>query len=151
MDRSVNLLRAFAHLDLRAEEHVEAQAELELATGQCLTICAGGPAAQAGPAGGPFNDYEVVVDHDPPRFWRRYADSNQLIYSHVPKMLIAHHVIRSGGAKSLSAGIRRMPPDKPLVVVVRVPPTSTASFFRAIKGVEGAHLSIEEGSHPSLG
>lgn len=95
----VQILRIFQYLDLAGGERRTAVAHLALLNNQNMTLSAGGSGVQSSPARPPFQAYEVILDHDPPRFWRRFTE-DELLYAKVPKLLISHHIIRHGGLDS---------------------------------------------------
>ena len=93
----VQILRIFKHLDVHGSERETAEAQLGLVNGQNMSIAAGGHRVNSSPDHPPFLMYEVTLDHDPPRFWSRYTDDVGLLFAHVPRLLISHHIIRHGG------------------------------------------------------
>ena len=106
------LMEGFAYIDSRGGPVVIAEAEFALGNGVNMTVRAGGGAVTSSPSDPPFAAYEVMLDHDPARFWRRFTDDDQLLYSNVPKMLVAHHAIRRGGVRSLSTSTSFAQPGK---------------------------------------
>lgn len=96
-DGTDRIAEVFEHLDSAGGPVVVAEAILSLGNGTEMTVRAGGLGDLSSPARPPFSSYEVFLDHDPARFWRRYTDDDQLLYRHVPRMLVTHHVVRHGG------------------------------------------------------
>jgi hypothetical protein len=97
MPSTPTLEQVFSHIDSRGSPDSIAGAELSLNNGQHMTVQAGGDLAEEPP----FPAYTVMLDHDPPRFWKRFGDDAQLIYLRVPRLLVTHHVIRHGGAQDI--------------------------------------------------
>ena len=95
---AVVVLRDFQWMDLAGAEGVTAEVEYGLVNGQTMTVAAGGR-THSSPAAPPFVTYEVGLVHDPPRFWKRFTDDVGLIYACVPRLLISHYVVRSGGIR----------------------------------------------------
>jgi hypothetical protein len=93
------LHQTFDWFDEVARDGKTAQAHMMLRKGQALSISAGGPGIHSWPASPPYEGYEVILDHDPPRFWTRYTDAGGVVYANVPKLLITHHVVRHGGLR----------------------------------------------------
>lgn len=93
MDSQELITAVFAFLE-KGSDTVMTEAELRLANEDYMTLQCGGPGNIARPATG---SYDVLIDHDPPRFWKRYGDRDALVYSAVPSLLIRHHVTRHGG------------------------------------------------------
>lgn len=93
----VQLLRDFAWMDLHGVNGRTAEVEYRLGSGQLMSMAAGGSGVHCAPERPPYSLYEVLFDADPPRFWRRYTDSAGMVYAHVPRILITHYVVRSGG------------------------------------------------------
>ena len=96
-----DLKTMFSFLDAKGGGNVTASAEIVLRNGQIMTIRAGGPGTHSRPSSPPFEAYEVLLDHDPPRFWRRYNAVGSCLYDQVPGMLVTHHVIRRGGIEQM--------------------------------------------------
>lgn len=93
----------FIFLEMEGIDERTASAELVLGNGNIMTVRAGGPGIHSEPSCSPFVDYEVLLDHEPSRFWTRYsADDVSVLYAHVPWLLLAHHVTRRGGIVQLS-------------------------------------------------
>ena len=105
------LRKLFAYLDAEGVGGKTASAELVLGSGDIVTIRAGGPGVHSGPSSSPFEDYEVLLDHEPCRFWARFTDQVGMVYAHVPALLVAHHVLRHGGVAQMvcSTTLRRAP------------------------------------------
>ena len=108
MDTERALNEMFEYLDTQGVDGQSASAEVQLPGGRALTVRAGGPGVHSWPVLPPFTAYEVLLDHDPPRFWRKYADEGSL-YATVPRLLLAHHITRTGGVVRLACKSTRTP------------------------------------------
>lgn len=93
----VQLLRDFSWIDMHGVHGRTAEVEYRLGTGQMMSLAAGGSGVKSSPGSPPFLTYEVIFSEDPPRFWRRYTDSAGMVYANVPRTLLTHYVVRSGG------------------------------------------------------
>lgn len=101
MQELAPIVEAFDYIDAEGSPAVSAEAELYLGNGQCMTIRAGGALASSAPIVAPFTHYEVILDHEPARFWKRFSeDGDQLLYERVPRLHVAHHAVRHGGVVS---------------------------------------------------
>ena len=79
-----------------------AQVSMSLSNRSQMTIRAGGAGIHSWPPEPPFELYEVLISEEPPKFWNKYSDVNGVtLYDKVPRLLICHHIIRSGGAFDL--------------------------------------------------
>lgn len=96
---AVVVLRDFTWMDLAGVDGVTAEAEYYLVSGQTMTVAAGGRRTHSSPDRPPYTTYEVALAQDPPRFWKRYSDDIGLVYANVPRLLISHYVVRSGGIR----------------------------------------------------
>jgi len=96
---AVQVLRDFEWMDLAGVDGVTAEVEYGLISGHMMSVMAGGPGMHSTPDRPPFTAYEVGFSGDTPRFWRRYTDDVGIIYAHVPRLLISHLVVRSGGIR----------------------------------------------------
>lgn len=94
MDSQGLITGVFAFLDRKGSEFAVAEAELQLANDEYMTVQCGGSGSRSRPAAGL---YEVLIDHDPPRFWTRYSEEGGLVFANVPQLLIRHHITRRGG------------------------------------------------------
>lgn len=105
----VQLERLFAHLDLYGSRRRTAEATIRLNNTECLTVRAGGGGVGSAPAGttGPYTAYEVLLDHEPPRFWRAYSSQQYgVLYRGVPRLLVAHHIVRRGGIATIDYEVK---------------------------------------------
>lgn len=90
--------KVFAYIDEQGGPLVIAMAELVLGNNSTMTLQAGGGDLTLSPSTPPFETYQVLLDQEPPRFWRRYTEKDDVyIYSHVPRLLVTHHIVRHGG------------------------------------------------------
>ena len=109
MAADVRLMRMFVHLDTYANGSDTAVATASLSGARLLTVRAGGPGTLSGPLGGPFTHFEVLMDHEPPRFWTRYGhDVEGVLFACVPRLLISHYVISTGGIRHLEMAVRTL-------------------------------------------
>lgn len=128
---------AFDYIDVEGGPLVAAEAELGLGNGQNMTIRAGGGATQASPPLAPFTHYEVILDHDPPRFWHQFAgDKDRLVYALVPRLLIAHHTVRHGGVKTMTTSRQLLPP-KVQRTLIRLPITTMEELAVVLSDIAG--------------
>lgn len=98
MDGSLNAL--FSFIDDAGVDGGTGEAVITLGSNVEMTVRAGGPGIQSWPARPAFQQYEVMLDGDVPRFWTRYGDDfGGALFARVPKLLITHHVVRSGGIR----------------------------------------------------
>ena len=81
------------------------------------------------------------MDHDPPRFWTKYSDSDQLLYARVPKLLIAHHITRHGGIKAMECERTMRKKLKLFRVEMLLPETEKVAALKALSGVTGVRLT----------
>jgi hypothetical protein len=142
-DTGVRMSIAFAYLDLYGSPRRTAEAAIELNTGESMTVRAGGAGVRACPAGvcGPYTAYEVMLDHEPPRFWTRYgSDPNGIVFAQVPGLLITHYITRRGGISRISCGIK-VPVLGTFKVSVIAPRDAGRQICQSIAGVKSATLS----------
>lgn len=93
----VPILRAFAWINENGVNGAAATVEFGLGNGGGITFGAGGSGRTSSPSHPPFATYEVMLDGESPRFWRRYTDEIGIQFANVPPLLISHYVIRNGG------------------------------------------------------
>lgn len=93
----------FDYLDQFGSQSVTATVEVVLRNGLIMTVKAGGPGTGSRPTFAPFEAYEVLTDHEPPRFWSKFSDdgADWSVYHQVPRLLVAHHITRHGGVAEL--------------------------------------------------
>lgn len=141
-------MSVFAWLDEHGGGPVTAEVELRLGNGALMTVLAGGPGVRSSPPGPPFSTYEVLVDHEPPRFWNRYTDDVGMLFAFVPRLLVAHHVIRHGGIDEASFRYSRRTEQVFLGLRMSLPATAKALVFNAIAAIPGVTIlsPIETGS-----
>lgn len=102
LSREATFAEVVDWIDIQGVNGKTASAHLVLGNQDQVTVKAGGPGVLSGPAS-PFQTYEVLTCGEPPRFWRKYGDSAGVTYARVPRLLIAHHVARSGGIRDVLA------------------------------------------------
>ena len=135
MDELEPITAAFDFIDAEGGTAIAAEVELFLGNGQCMTIKAGGSVSTALPLVAPFTHYEVVLDHDPPRFWHRFAgDKERLVYAKVPRLLIAHHAVRHGGVVK-STMIRTMQLSQVRRKAVKLPITTMEELAQVLSEI----------------
>jgi hypothetical protein len=130
------IVAAFDYIDVVGGPLVTAEVELGLGNGQSMSIKAGGGASTSSPPGPPFSHYEVILDHDPPRFWHRYSE-DQLVYSQVPRLHIAHHAIRRGGVVYTVASSKEVIYRTP----IRLPITTMEELAQVLAEIAGREVS----------
>lgn len=111
MDTGIQLSDVFAYLDFHGTQRRTAEVFLELDNAEHLTVRAGGAGVHSQPAGGPgpYACYEVLLDHEPARFWTKYGhEDGGTLYAAVPRLLVAHHIVRRGGIERASAETKEM-------------------------------------------
>lgn len=91
----------YSYLDETGTKEQAAQVHVQMGNHQCITVAAGGSGKHSWPAFSPYQCYEVILDHEPARFWNKYTDSAGLVYSCVPRLLVTHHIVRHGGAVNI--------------------------------------------------
>lgn len=145
-DGVATLASIFSYIDLYGSRRRTAEVFIETVSGEHLTVRAGGVGVRSLPAGrpGPFEGYEVLVDHDPPRFWRRYSDeSGGSLYAEVPRLLISHHIIRRGGIARVDWEVK-----EPVMGTFQMSIASTKdagdSIWQALSGISNVSLVKSE-------
>ena len=138
--RERDALRMFAHLDTFGVEGITATAELELHNGDILTVKAGGPGIRAWPSAAPFETFEVLLDHEPARFWSKYTDSAGVLYAYVPKLLLAHHILRRGGIKEMLLDCQVRKAVSAMSIQITLPLGAETSVLQAIAALDGVSL-----------
>jgi len=107
----IELTDVFRYLDLHGSARCTAEVVIELDNTECLTVRAGGAGTLSLPAGGPgpYTCYEVLLDHEPARFWTKYGhEDSGVLYAAVPRLLVAHHVVRRGGIERVALETREL-------------------------------------------
>jgi hypothetical protein len=105
-----------------------------------MTIRVGGPGINSWPPTPPFEAYEVLVSGAPPRFWSKYSDSAASMYDRVPKLLICHHIIRSGGMYGMIYESLVRNRSGVMFLKVVVPEGADNRVLDAVKAIEGVRL-----------
>lgn len=132
---------AFIFINLTATAQITASAALILASGDQVTLRAGGPGIRSAPRPGPLTDYEVLLSGQPPRFWTKYASTTrEILFAHVPPLLITHYIARSGGVASLELTTEHRARSGIMSLRVSVPEGAEQAIDRALSMVAGAHL-----------
>ena len=109
-----------------------------------MTIRAGGPGVHSWPAEPSFQQYEVLMDHEPPRFWTRYSNSTGMLFANVPKLLVAHHVTRHGGIVEMLCDREERERIGFFKVQMLLPEASQRAIIEAISRVQGVRLTSSE-------
>lgn len=137
---SAQLGTMFTYLDAEGVSGRTASAELVLGNSEIMTVRAGGPGVHSGPFCSPFTDYEVLLDHEPARFWTQYTDAVGMVYAHVPRLLLAHHVIRHGGISQMSTWSRPAAARAFVDMHVEVPRECEQMVFAMLGRIKDVHL-----------
>ena len=130
----------FNYLDTEGVEGKTASAEIVLNNGEIMTIRAGGSGTHSWPASPPYESYEVLMDHPPERFWKRYTDSAGMTYAQVPRLLVAHHITRHGGIAQISQRCKKEHRVVLCKVSVLMPEEYEKMFRVLIGGIKDAHM-----------
>jgi hypothetical protein len=130
----------FSYLDHEGTDGKTASAEIVLTNGEIMTIRAGGANTHCYPAFPPYESYEVLMDHAPERFWRRYTDSVGMLYADVPRLLVAHHITRHGGIEQITQNSRREHHVVLCKLSVFMPEEYEKMFRVLIGGIKDAHM-----------
>ena len=139
--RDRTIARIFDYIDIEGTDGRTAEVSMTLGTGDFMTVRAGGQGIHALPASAPFETYEVLTDHDPPRFWSRYTDSVGAIYAHVPRLLIAHHITRHGGIEYVETTSEvKTPPSTLLKLNLRVAPEKEHDVLMMLQAMVGVDI-----------
>ena len=146
--KSENMSLMFDYLDQNGSETVTAAVEIVLANRLIMTVKAGGPGTHSRPAFAPFEAYEVLIDHDPPRFWSKFNfDDDWSVYREVPRLLVAHHITRHGGiaemvvsADHADTRVPRMSRTVLMNVSLTVDEGHARAVREAVEKVASAHL-----------
>jgi hypothetical protein len=143
--REVLLARMFAHLDAKGVGGTTAVAAVDLCNRDVLTVRAGGPGIHSRPGAGPFDGFEVLLDHEPARFWDRFhEDEEGVLYADVPRLCLAHHIIRRGGIAALIMETQVRTSVAALSVVMTVDPGVESVVLETLSHLDGVQLV---GSH----
>lgn len=141
MHRSVLLLRMLRFLQVKASDRTVAEVEALLANGHLICVRAGGISMVADPAGGDASTYEVLLDHDPPRFWIPYGNGRQSLFTRVPRLLLCHLIIRSGGIASIGYTVRPAPEPLQVRMTLTVPAERRSAVEGVLRGFTGVQIS----------
>lgn len=132
----------FARLDLIGTSGKMAVAQFVLGNDSLMTIRAGGPGTHSWPSSPPYERYEVLVSDKPPKFWTRFADSGDqgAMFDLVPRLLIYHHISRSGGMSDLCFESHRVRRTGMLELRLSVPEECEDEVMTAINAIEHSYL-----------
>lgn len=138
--RGIQLPSVFRFLDEAGVQGKTAEAHLLLGNEEQMTLRAGGPGIHSWPASGPYESLEVLMAGDPPRFWSRYGDSGGVVFARVPKLLITHHVARSGGMADVEMETTVREPRKTLTVRMSVLESTHGSLMMVLESMKGVDV-----------
>ena len=140
--RERSIAEVFNFIDSQGVGGLTAEVALRLTSGAYLTVRGGGPGVLSSPSAGPFTDYEVMVDHDPPRFWSRYSqDELGSLFAHVPALLIAHHITRHGrGIEAADPALTRREVTATLDLHLTLPAGMRESVLAAVSALSGVSV-----------
>ena len=105
-----------------------------------LTVRCGGPGTHSWPAAPPFESYEVLTAGDPPRFWQRYGDRGGVVFARVPRLLVAHHITRSGGIVDIDLQSTQKVVRKTLTVRLAVEQGIAEKVEAALSAIAGVDV-----------
>lgn len=130
----------FSKIDDLSRIGLTISAHLLLGNGNQMTVRAGGAGVHSQPGCAPFSAYEVLLDHEPPRFWRRFGDTVGIIYADVPPLLVAHYIIRRGGIQHLDLQKQRRDQTVVMNVAMTVPAAQIQAVWAALRAIKGVEL-----------
>lgn len=136
-----DVLGIFDWVDATGTPDVVGEAELRLGDGRMMAVRGGGEGTKCS-AIAPYGTFEVLLDHEAPRFWRKYSDDDDIgaLYAYVPRLLVAHTIIRAGGIAEASCRELEQPSRVTIQMMVRVPANAQDYLRTLIEGVAGAAL-----------
>lgn len=137
------LLRAeevFSEIDRLGRGGHTASAHLLLGNGDQMTVRAGGPGIHSQPRSAPFSAYEVLLDHEPPRFWHRFGDTVGILFADVPPLLVTHHITRHGGIQQFDFEREKRDQTVVMNVAMTVPASQMQAVWAALRAVTGVEL-----------
>jgi hypothetical protein len=149
--RERSIARVLDFIDIKGVDGSTAQVNLRLNNDTYLSVKAGGPGVLASSASAPFTDYEVLTDHQTPRFWTRYAELEEgALFAHVPALLITHHIMRFGaGIASAEVSVYRNEPVSALSLRLSCPPMMGQAVLAAVSAMAGVSVISASMSPPS--
>jgi len=130
----------FDCLDAQASSEAVAEAHIKLGNQDLMTVRAGGSGTHCWPSRPPFESYEVLLDHDPARFWSKYTDMAGMVYARVPRLLVTHHITRHGGASEVVCGTRPVRRTGMLNIKMKVTEQAEPAIWQALSNIEGAQM-----------
>lgn len=147
-DRTIS--RVFDYIDLEGTDGRTAEVSMMLVSGDLMTVRAGGHGIHSLPACAPFETYEVLIDHEAPRFWRKYTDAAGILFAHVPRLLIAHHITRQGGIEWMDAEavVRKPPASQVLNLRLKMAPEKEHDVLMLLRSLAGVDLLGARVIHP---
>lgn len=128
-------------VDRSGTDQLTAEAMLVLNNGALMSVRAGGMAvhAQAGSVHH-FDSYEVDLDHEPARFWRKYSEDGSIVYAYVPRLLVLHHVTRRGGVAHAETDVRRLERTAVVSLSLQMPYEAQRLVRAALEGIAGVSI-----------
>lgn len=138
--RGARLGLMFEHLDAAGVAGRTAEAHLMLGNSEQLTVRCGGPGVHSWPSVPPFESYEVLTAGEPPRFWRKYGDTAGVVFARVPRLLVAHHVTRSGGIVDLDLQSAQQVAKRTLTVRMAVEKGIAEKVEAALSAIAGVDV-----------
>ena len=138
---------ALGYLDRYGGERDTAEATIALPRGRYLNVRAGGPETHSTAGGTGFTHFEVLLDHEPPRFWTRYGGSTSL-FAQVPRLLVAHHVVRSGGPCWIALEKWRTEQARFLQLSLALAPGTESAVMAALRHMNGVSIKKMHASGP---
>lgn len=144
MNGPSRLQQAFDFIDGAGINGGTGEVSLRLGNKDMMTVRAGGPGVHSWPAEPRFQQYEVLLDHEPPRFWTRYTDVNGMLFSQVPKLLVTHHITRHGGIVEMECERKVRERIGFFRLQMLLPEEGQNAILEAIATVKGVRLTSSE-------
>lgn len=141
MNGPLRLQHAFDFIDGAGVGGATGEVNLRLGNMDMMTVRAGGSGVHSWPAEPCFQQYEVLLDHEPPRFWTRYTDANGLLFTQVPKLLVTHHITRHGGIVEMECERKIRENIGLFRVEMLLPEKGQSAILEAILRVQGVRLT----------
>lgn len=136
----IDVASIYDYLDSVGTSKQAAQVHVQMGNHQCITVSAGGSGLRSWPAFSPFASYEIILDHEPARFWTRYTDSARMVYACVPRLLVTHHIIRHGGVYQLITEPCSVRPRSTMEMRIEVPTEEVGLVQAFVDSMKSAHV-----------
>lgn len=131
----------FRFIDESGVNGKTAEAHLVLGNDDVVTVRAGGPGIHSRPApGGGYEQYEVLTDGVPPRFWSRYGDSAGVLFACVPRLLVSHLITRNGGITDIHCDVKTRQVFQAVDIRLKAEKGMAESAVRALHSMVGIEL-----------